>query len=410
MARRARLDRPVALTREEAQALDARDPLADFRERFVIEDPQRIYLDGNSLGRLPVAARERIVAMTAEWGARLVSGWPEWIDAPARTGDLIAQVIGAGEGEVIACDSVTVNLYKLAAAAHAGGAIVTERGNFPTDRYVLDGLAAQRGVELRLFDGEPPLDGAGLVVLSHVDYRSGAIADLPTLTARCREAGVPLIWDLCHSAGALPVELGAAGAELAVGCTYKYLNAGPGAPGFLYVARHLQETLRSPIQGWFGQRDQFDMDRPYDPEPSVRRFLAGTPPILGLASAEEGARLAVDAGIPAVREKSVAQTELLIALADEWLAPLGFGVGSPRDASRRGSHVALRHVDAWRINRALLEVADVVPDFRGPDVIRLGIAPLYTRYVDVWDAIDRLRALVERSEHERFERTRSRVT
>jgi kynureninase len=400
------------LTRADAETLDAADPLAPFRDRFVIEDPERIYLDGNSLGRLPVAARDRLAELTADWGRRLVSGWPEWIDAPLRTGDAIARVIGAGPGEVVACDSVTVNLDKLAAAAALeGGALVTEAGNFPTDRYVLEGLAAARGVDLRLFEGgEPPLQGAGLVVLSHVDYRTGEIADLRGITARCREAGVPLIWDLSHSAGALPVDLAAAGAELAVGCTYKYLNAGPGGPAFLYVASHLHSSLRSPIQGWFGQRDQFDMDRAYDPDPSIRRFLAGTPPILGLAAAEEGARVTLDAGIDAIRSKSVAQTELLIALADAWLAPLGFTVGSPRDAARRGSHVALRHPEAWPITRALLERAAVVPDFRGPDTVRLGIAPLYTRYVDVWDAMDRLRRLVESGEHRDFDPTPGRLT
>jgi kynureninase len=400
----------VALTREAAQALDAADPLAPFRERFVIEDPHLIYLDGNSLGRLPVAARDRLAELTADWGRRLVSGWPEWIDAPVRTGDLIAGVIGAREGEVVVCDSVTVNLYKLAAAAHRGGALVTERGNFPTDRYVLEGLAEQRGVQLRLFEGDPPLEGAGLVVLSHVDYRSGEIADLPGLTARCRDAGVPLIWDLSHSAGALPVDLHAAGAEFAVGCTYKYLNAGPGGPAFLYVAAQLHDALRTPIQGWFGQRDQFDMDRAYDPEPSIRRFLAGTPPILGLAAAEEGARITAEAGVEAIREKSVAQTQLLIDVVDSWPADLGFSIGSPRDGARRGSHVAVRHEQAWPITRALLERADVVPDFRGPDVIRLGIAPLYTRYADVWDAMDRLRKLVQTGEHERVDATRGRVT
>jgi kynureninase len=400
----------MALTRGDAMRLDNADPLADFREEFVIADDHKLYLDGNSLGRLPVAARERLAELTADWGRRLVSGWPEWIDAPVPTGDLIARVVGAREGVVGVCDSVTVNLDKLAAAAHRGGALVTERGNFPTDRYVLEGQAEQRGVELRLFEGELPLDGAGLVVLSHVDYRTGRIADVPGITARCRDAGVPLIWDLSHSAGALPVDLHAAGAELAVGCTYKYLNAGPGGPAFLYVASHLHETLRTPIQGWFGQRDQFEMDRAYDPEPSIRRFLAGTPPILGLAAVEAGARITVEAGVGAIREKSAAQTQLLIDLVDAWPAELGFSIGSPREGARRGSHVAVRHEQAWPITRALLERADVVPDFRGPDVIRLGIAPLYTRYVDVWDAMGRLRRLVETGEHERVDPARGRVT
>jgi kynureninase len=300
----------VALTREEAAALDAADPLAGFRERFVNTDPQRIYLDGNSLGRLPVATRDRLRDLVEEWGDRLVSGWPQWIDAPARVGDALATgVLGAAPGEVIVSDSTTVNLYKLCAAALdlGDGALVTDTGNFPTDRYVLEGLAAQRGAELRIVDDvEAALPGAAVVVLSHVDYRTGEIADMGRLTAAAREHRARVVWDLSHSAGAVPVELRAAGVELAVGCTYKYLNAGPGAPAYLYVARDLQGRLRSPIQGWFGQRDQFAMERPYDPVEGIGRFLAGTPPILDLAAVEEGVRLTAEAGIAALREKSVA--------------------------------------------------------------------------------------------------------
>ena len=390
-----------ALTREQAEALDAGDRLAAFRERFVIADPQRIYLDGNSLGRLPLRTRERLGELTAQWGDALVSGWPEWIDAPAHAGAAIAEVIGAKPHEVIVCDSVTVNLYKLAMAVHRAGPLVTSATNFPTDRYVLEGIAAERGVPLRLDDEVRP--GDGLHVISHVDYRSGEIHPIEPL-------GVPVIWDLSHSAGVVPAGLNPAGAELAVGCTYKYLNAGPGAPAFLYVAEHLHERLRSPIWGWFGQAEQFAMERPYDPDPSVRRFMAGTPPILGVVSAYEGARLVAEAGVAAIRQKSLAQTELLIALADEWLAPLGFELASPRDPARRGSHVSLRHADAWRVNRALIERAGVIGDFRGPDVIRLGVAPLYTRFVDVWDALDRLRRLVGRGEHHEVSAGPARVT
>jgi kynureninase len=403
----------VALTREEAAALDAADPLASFRDRFVIADPQRIYLDGNSLGRLPVATRDRLRDLVEEWGDRLVSGWPQWIDAPARVGDALAGgVLGAGPGEVIVSDSTTVNLYKLCAAALdlAPGALVTDTGNFPTDRYVLEGLAAQRGAELRIGeDVEAALPGAAVVVLSHVDYRRGEIADMKRLTALAREQGARVVWDLSHSAGAVPVELRAAGVELAVGCTYKYLNAGPGAPAYLYVARELQERLRSPIQGWFGQRDQFAMERPYDPVEGIGRFLAGTPPIIDLAAVEEGVRLTAEAGVGALREKSVALCELIVALHDAWLEPLGFSLGSPRDPARRGSHVSLRHPEGWQICQALLR-AEVIPDFREPDFIRLGVAPLYTRYVDVWDALDRLRSLVEAGEQRAFDAARARVT
>jgi kynureninase len=400
----------VALSRDEARALDADDRLAGFRERFAIADPERLYLDGNSLGRLPVATRDRLAAMAEDWGDRLVSGWHEWIEAPLRTGDALAEVVGASPGEVLACDSTTVNLYKLVHAmldaAPGIGTLVTDRDNFPTDRYVLEGIAAARGLDLQLLEGDPqPADVPpdSLAVFSHVNYRTGAIADIAAFSGH-------IVWDLSHSAGAVPVELNAQGVELAVGCTYKYLNAGPGAPGYLYVAEALQDRLRSPIQGWFGQDEQFAMERPYAPAPGIARFLAGTPPILGLAAVEEGARLTAEAGIDPIREKSIGLTELIVALHDEWLAPLGFQLGSPREPARRGSHVSLRHAEAWPICRALIERANVIPDFRGPDSIRLGVAPLYTRYVDVWDALDRLRGLVERGEQRQVSVERSRVT
>jgi kynureninase len=404
----------VALTRDEAAVLDAADPLAGFRERFVFTDEERIYLDGNSLGRLPIATRDRLHDLVDEWGDRLVSGWPDWIDAPARVGDLLAEaVLGARPGEVVVADSTTVNLFKLCSAALdlQAGPLVTDRANFPTDRYVLEGLARQRGLELRIVDRvEDALEGAALVLVSHVDYRTGELADLAALTAAARGHGARVVWDLSHSAGAVPVELGTAGVELAVGCTYKYLNAGPGAPAFLYVARELQGSLRSPIQGWFGQRDQFDMDRSYDPVEGIGRFLAGTPPILDLTAVEAGVRLTAEAGIGALREKSVALCELIVALHDDWLAPLGFSLGSPRDPARRGSHVSIRHPEAWPICQAMIARAAVIPDYRGPDSIRLGVAPLYTRYVDIWDALDRVRGLVERGEHTAFEATPGRVT
>jgi len=400
----------MAVSRADALALDASDPLAGFRERFVIADPALLYLDGNSLGRLPVATRERVLAGLDQWSREVVSGWHDWIDLPLRAGDALGALLGAEPGEVIATDSVTVNLYKLVCAAldaRHGGALVTDRGNFPTDRYVLEGIAAARGLELRIFDSDEldgpvaaDLGGLGegdVVVLSHVAYRSGALADMAGLTAAARERGATLIWDLSHSAGAVPVDLRAAGAELAVGCTYKYLNAGPGAPGYLYVASELQGALRSPIQGWFGQSDQFAMERDYDPVPGIARFLAGTPPILQLAAVEEGAKLTAEAGLAAIRAKSVALTELIVALHDEWLEPLGFELGSPRDPAVRGSHVSVDHPRAWTFTRALIE-AGVTPDFRGPDSIRLGVAPLYTSHAEVYDALEALRAIAARDD------------
>lgn len=415
----------MTISRAEAEALDREDELAPFRERFVLEDGQRIYADGNSLGRLPRQTATRIDELVRAWGDQLVSGWHEWIELPARAGDLLGRLLGAHDDEVLVCDSTTVNLYKLAHAALdvRPGAIATDAGNFPTDRYVLVGVAERRGVELTLFETDdvdgPTADDVArvcadgrvtLVCLSHVAFRSGALADMETITATARDAGALVIWDLGHSAGAVPVALDNTGADLAVGCTYKYLNAGPGAPGFLYARRDLQPKLRTPIQGWFGQRDQFTMGPRYEPAEGISRFHAGTPPVLGLVSVEEGVELVLEAGMDRIRHKSEALTELTIALADERLARLGFRVSSPRERELRGGHVALAHPESWRICRALIERADVVPDFRPPDVVRLGFSPLYSRFADVWDAADRLADLVERGEHELVDPTPLRVT
>jgi kynureninase len=415
-------------TSAHARELDAADPLSAYRDRFVGAASDLVYFDGNSLGR-PLRATAQTLAdfVEREWGGRLIRGWDEsWFDLPLTVGDDLGRVVlGAAPGQVTIGDSTTVLLYKAmraAVAARPGRTeIVLDRDNFPTDRYVLEGLAAQRGRELRVFtadplagpqpaDLEPLLEGSALVLLSHVSYRAGALADMHALTALAREHGAHVVWDLSHSAGAVPVELDRAGVELAVGCTYKYLNAGPGAPAFLYVTEQLQPRLRSPIWGWFGQRDQFAMERDYDPIEGVGRFLAGTPPVLDLAAVEEGVRLTAEAGVDRLRAKSVALCDLIVELHDAWLAPLGFSLGSPRDGERRGSHVSIRHDEAWPICRALIERAAVVPDFRGPDSIRLGVAPLYTGFADVWDALDRLRRLVQAGEQRMVDASRARVT
>jgi kynureninase len=398
--------------RAHAEALDAADPLAGFRDEFRLGEA--IYMDGNSLGRLPRAVEERVAALVDEWGERLVTGWHEWIELPARIGDRIAEIVGAQPGEVLACDSVTVNLYKLAAAAleRRPGVLVTATDEFPTDRYVLAGLS-----EVRMLDPDPaPEDVAracaagdvALVCLSHVNYRSGALADMAGITTAAHDAGALVLWDLCHSAGVVPIDL--ADVDLAVGCTYKYLNAGPGSPAFLYVRRDLQPGLRSPIQGWFGQREQFAMGPAYDPEEGIARFMAGTPPIVALAAVEPAVELVARAGVPALREKSVALTSYAVELHDAWLAPLGFELGTPRDPERRGSHVSLRHPEGWRICRALIERTDVIPDFRAPDSVRFGLPPLYTRFADVWEALDRLRRLVEDGVHLELDAAPARVT
>ena len=417
----------MTLDRSHAEALDGADRLASFRDRFIVDDADRIYADGNSLGRLPVAAAERLERLVREWGERLVGGWADWIELPARVGDLVGEVVGARPGEVVVCDSTTVNLYKLAWAAldlrPGRRVIVTDDDNFPTDRYVLEGIAAQRGLELRRFAADPvagptaadvaaacaPGDVA-LVTLSHVAYRSGALADLPAITEAAEAAGAVVLWDLSHSAGAVPVELADSGAALAVGCTYKYLNAGPGAPAYLYVRSDLQERLRSPIWGWFGQRDQFGMGPRYEPAAGIERFLAGTPPILGLVAVEAGTELVLEAGVDALRDKAAKLTDLAVGLHDERLAPLGFHLATPREAGRRGAHVALAHAEAWRVCRALIERARVVPDFRPPDAVRLGFAPVYSRFVDVWDAVDRLVAVVDSGEYRLASPAVTRVT
>jgi kynureninase len=397
--------------RSQAVDLDDADPLAGLRDRFVRADSAPIYLDGNSLGMLPTATAQRIAEVVSQdWGSGLVRSWAHWIDLPQRAGDLLGrELLGAAPGQVVVCDSTTVNLYKLACAALAARpgrpVIVTDDDNFPTDRYVLDGLAAWHRAELRMIhtdrdEGVSPASVAAavgpdtaLVSLSHVAYRSGALADMAAISGIVHQAGALVLWDLCHSAGAVPVQLDADQADLAVGCTYKYLNAGPGAPAFLYVRQDLQERLRQPIQGWFGQRDQFAMGPSYDPVPGIGRFTTGTPNIIGTVAVEEGARLLGEAGIQALRAKGILLTSYLIALADAWLAPLGCALASPRDPARRGSHVCLRHPEAWRISQALIR-AGVVPDYRTPDRLRLGPAPLTSRFTDVWDAMHITRRII----------------
>ena len=401
----------VPVDRSYAEGLDAADPLAGFRDRFAWDDPAPVYLDGNSLGPLPRATRERIAEVVdQEWGSGLVRSWHRWIELPGQVGDLLGEhLIGAAPGQVAVCDSTTVNLYKLASAAldarPGRTVIVTDDDNFPTDRYVLQGIAGQRGCELRMIrtdldqgvDETALRDAVGsstaLVSLSHVAYRSGALADMAAITGIIHEAGALALWDVCHSAGAVPVELDATGADLAVGCTYKYLNAGPGAPAFLYVRRDLQPGLRQPVWGWFGQRQQFEMGPVYDPAPGIGQYLTGSPSIIGTVAVQEGARLLAEAGIGRLRAKGLALTGYLIALADQWLAPHGFTVASPREDERRGSHVTLAHPEAWRISQALIG-AGVIGDYRTPDRLRLGPAPAYTRFTDVWDALGILRAIM----------------
>ncbi|HET9614035.1 MAG TPA: kynureninase [Candidatus Limnocylindrales bacterium] len=403
---------PDAETRIDASAdpgaLDRADPLAGFRDRFAIPDPAVIYLDGNSLGRPPRATIERLTRFSAEeWAGDLIRGWERWLDAPLRVGDVIGtELLGARAGEVAICDSTTVDFYRLASAALAARpdrkVIVTDRENFPTDRYVLEGLARDLDREIGWLDADP-VDGptvadvksaltrhrgrVALVTLTHVNYRSAAIADLPAITDLAHDAGALVLWDLSHSAGAVPVDLAANDVDLAVGCTYKYLCGGPGAPGYLYVRTELQGMLRNPIQGWFGQADQFEMGQGFRPAPGIAGWLTGTPGMLGLVAAEEGIRLVAEAGIERLRAKGATLTAYAVALFDARLAPLGFTLGTPRDPERRGAHVSIRRPDARELTRAMI-AAGIIPDFRAPDSIRLGLAPLTTSFAEVERAID----------------------
>jgi len=399
------------LERAHAEELDAADPLAGYRERFVLDDPSLIYLNGNSLGALPRATAARLDSMIKdEWGTALARSWDHWVDLPGQTGDLVGELAGAAPGQVVVTDNTTVNLYKLASAAldarPGRHVIVTDADNFPSDRYVLEGLADSRGAELRMLatdinEGLTPDavraavdEDTALVSLSHVAYRSGALADMAGITQVAHAGGALMLWDLCHSIGAVPIELDACEVDLAVGCTYKYLNSGPGAPAFLYVRAQLREVLRQPIWGWFSQRDMFDMGPRYDPAAGMAKFLTGTPSILGTAAVQEGARLLLEAGVGPLRAKSTDLTSYLIDLADAWLVPLGCTIGTPRDAGRRGGHVTFCHADAEWLTARLAE-ANILTDYRTPGRCRFGLSPLTTRFTDVWTAAGAARDIIE---------------
>ena len=413
-----------------ARQLDEADPLTAFRERFVVDDPDLIYLDGNSLGRLPRATVARLdEVIHREWGERLVRSWAEgWFETAGRIGDKIAGLVGAAAGEVILADSTSVNLFKLALAGLATRpdrrTILTDNLNFPSDLYILQSAAALSGGERRVrvipsTDGihgpaaaiRDAIDGdTALVSLSHTVYKSGYVYDLAAITAAAQRAGALTLWDLSHSAGSVLVDLNGAAADMAVGCTYKYLNGGPGAPAFLYVRGDLQETLANPISGWIGRHDPFDFALDYAPAAGRQRFLSGTPPILSLAAVEPGVDLLLEAGLANVRERSVRLSEYLLALYDERLASLGFRLNSPRDPAWRGSHISLGHDEGLRINLALIRDVKVLPDFRRPDNIRLGIAPLYNTFTELYEAVERLRRVIVDRLYERHDATDLKVT
>jgi kynureninase len=410
---------PDAAGFDEAVGLDQSDPISGFRERFHVADPGLIYLDGNSLGRLPQAVRpllERVVV--EEWGDRLIRSWNEgWWDLQMAVGDRLAPLIGARGGEVLIADSTSVNLYKLAmAAADAADGrskIVTDDANFPTDVYVLRGVAEMIGGTLDIVatnGSGSPLDAletaldedTAFVSLSHTAFKSGYTHDLGVVTELVHRSGALMLWDLSHSVGVVPIDLDGSGADLAVGCTYKYLNGGPGSPAFLYVRENLQESLDNPIQGWWGHADPFAFDLEFRPVGGIRRFQTGTAPILSLVGVDAGIREVAEAGIDRIRAKSVSLTEFFIQQWEEHLASLGFALASPRDPHLRGSHVSLSHAEAWPIDVALIEIGQVIPDFRAPDNLRFGLSPLYNTHLEVHTAVQRIKWIVEGDIHAGF--------
>jgi len=422
-----------ATDRQFALDLDARDPLARFRSQFVISDPNICYLDGNSLGRLPLTTVDAVNAfMKDEWGPEVVTGWGHWVDEAQPTGDLIGRAtLGAAAGQVLACDTTSVNFYQLALAAiHARPGrktIITDAANFPTDRYILDGIAKQFGLKLVIIDNEsagsaeheritpeilaPYLnDDVALVTLEVIQYRSGARNDIKSLTDLVRKHGAFMLWDASHAVGAIEMDFDKNGVDIAVGCTYKYGNSGPGAPAWLYVNKKVQAELQVPIQGWFSQGDQFAMGPDFEKAQGIRGFQIASPSLIGLRCIRSAFTMIEEAGIGAISEKAAIGTEMMIQLYDAWLAELGFTLLTSRNPQERGGHISLGHPDAARICVALREFADVIPDYRTPNSIRLAIAPLPTSYVEVWDGFARIRDLVASRQYEKIETTDSRVT
>ncbi len=405
---------------EAAQAADAADPIADVRTRFEIPDADVCYLDGNSLGRPARAARAAATAVVDAWADELVVAWEHWIDRPLEIGDVLAPVLGAGPGQVAIGESTTVALYQAVGAALAARprrtVVVAASDDFPTDRYVVDGLARRTGRSVRWVESmavEHVVEALNAdvvaVVGSVVNFETAAVADHAVLTAAAHEAGALVVWDCSHAAGAIPLGLDAVGADLAVGCTYKYLHGGPGSPAFAYVATERQDELDQPIHGWFGQRDQFAMGPAYDPAPGMGSWRVGTPGMIGLEVAATGIGLVAEVGIDSIRAKSLALGAMMLDAYDAWFADLGLVLASPRDDARRGGHVALRHGDASRIVRAARAVG-VVADFRAPDIVRLGPGPLSTSFVELAGGLARLRDVVVSGAHERLPQDPGRVT
>jgi len=404
--------RKTELTRNYFELLDKNDSLAGFRKEFSLPK-DKIYLDGNSLGAMPVRAMEiAIRTINQEWGAELIQSWNTagWFQLPQRLGDKVARLIGADAGEVVVTDSVSINLFKVLAAAltlnSERNVIVVEGSNFPTDNYIAQGLAQfiDRGIVIRSVEKHEILDAidtdVAVVSLCNVHYKTGHILDMQAITSKAHDSGALMIWDLCHSAGAMPVDLNGCGADFAVGCTYKYLNGGPGSPAFVYCARRLQKTANQPLFGWWGHAEPFAFEPDYRRAGGINQMLSGTQPIVSLAMLEAGLDIALGADLNEVRKKSAALGELFIGLIENRCSTHGFELQSPRSSNERGSQVSFSHVEAYAIMQALI-ARGVVGDFRAPDILRFGFTPLYTQFVDVWDAVEVLETLMVNDEWQR---------
>jgi len=416
-----------------ALELDKNDPLAEYRNKFVITDPNLCYLDGNSLGRLPHATVKAVSDfLSQEWGKEVVTGWSHWIDEAQVAGDLLGRAaLGAGPGQVLVCDTTSVNFYQLCLAAISARpgrkTIITDAANFPTDRYILDGIARQLSLNLVIIDNEDPAiaeneritaeilekymsEDVALVTLEVIQYRSGARTDIQSITELARSYGAFVVWDASHAAGAIEMNFDANGVDLAVGCTYKYGNSGPGSPAWLYVNKRVQKELQVPIQGWFANEDQFGMGPHFEKAQGIRGFQIASPSIVGIRSVQIAFTMIDEVGIGTIASKAAIGTQMMIDLYDEWLAPLGYTLLTSRNPKERGGHISIGHPDAAKICVALRKLANVIPDYRTPDTIRLAIAPLPTSYVEVWDGFQRIRDLTESRQYEQIEGSDSRVT
>ena len=419
--------------REYALELDQNDPLAGYRSKFVITDPNLCYLDGNSLGRLPHATVKAVSDfLSQEWGNEVVTGWSHWIDEAQVAGDLLGRaVLGAGPGQVLVCDTTSVNFYQLCVAAIKARpgrkTIITDAANFPTDRYILKGIAEQFDLNLIIIDNEDPAiaenelitadllekymtEDVAMVTFEVIQYRSGARTDIQSVTDLARSYGALVVWDASHAAGAIELNFDACGVDLAVGCTYKYGNSGPGSPAWLYVNKKIQRELQVPILGWFGNEDQFGMGPDFVKAEGIRGFQIASPSIIGIRGVQVAFAMIEEAGIDVIASKAAIGTQMMIDLYDEWLAPLGYTLLTSRNPKERGGHISIGHPDAARICVALRKFANVIPDYRTPNAIRLAIAPLPTSYVEVWDGFQRIRDLTQSRQYEKVEGSDSRVT